>query len=544
MRNHEKRRFRPHLESIENRNLLSTLAVVDIQNQSTYDITFDFRWAPSSAWVSYSETPGQSELLWTGYSTLLAPQVLVNTTTHAGSETTYSLSQGFGEWVGTGSPPASAATNYAFQNTTNGIGLTYSPPMPVDAVVSVANLSSSSPTFGFRWSSSSPWTLYTEKPGQVETFSTAYATNLAPQVLYDTTSSSSSQVDYDLPQGYSPWNESGTPPASAATPYAFTNTRTGIGLVYAGPATNLSEITGAHWSGYVAETNFADPQPGSVTAVNGSWVVPVVSGPPTGSTNASIWVGIDGNGNSTVEQIGTSEKVVDGQPIYYAWWEMYSTIAQQPEQPIYSMTIVPGDSISASVQYMTTGPYRGLFDLSIVDNSRPDDSFNTYASSPVYQNPLAQLSTAEWIVEAPESAATGSVEPLANFGQVTFTNATAVIDGRPGPINSIYWQSKAENIGGNGLAGDSTSLLTNLGTSFVVTYNPSAGAAVLGGASGGSGTGSFAALGTPPRPVQTITVTPFRRSTSPRLPVSGSFRPTVRPHRLAPQGLAIDRFPK
>ena len=54
MRTHAKRGFRPQLEGIENRCLLS-LAVLEIANHSTYNITFDFRWTPSSAWSTYSE---------------------------------------------------------------------------------------------------------------------------------------------------------------------------------------------------------------------------------------------------------------------------------------------------------------------------------------------------------------------------------------------------------------------------------------------------------------------------------------------------------
>ena len=51
-------------------------------------------------------------------------------------------------------------------------------------------------------------------------------------------------------------------------------------------------------------------------------------------------------------------------------------------------------------------------------------------------------------------------------GQVYFSNATAVIDGITGPINSPYWQSKALNIG----TLTSTSILLNSGDAFVATY--------------------------------------------------------------------------
>ena len=138
-----------------------------------------------------------------------------------------------------------------------------------------------------------------------------------------------------------------------------------------------------------------------MTAVSGSWIVPTVTGPSTGSYYSSVWVGIDGWGNSTVEQLGTEEDLVNGSPVYRAWWEMYSSGKGQPEQVITSMNVMPGDSITASVQYITSGAHAGQFYLSIVDNSRANDAFSIYASSSQYQSPLAQLSCAEWIVEAP-----------------------------------------------------------------------------------------------------------------------------------------------
>ena len=124
---------------------------------------------------------------------------------------------------------------------------------------------------------------------------------------------------------------------------------------------------------------------------------------------------------------------------------MYSSGKGQPEQVITGMTIEPGDSITASVQYITSGTYAGDFYLSIVDNSRANDSFSTYESSSQTQSPLAQRTSAEWIVEAPSVG--GSIAAIANFGSVTFTNASATINGVTGPINSSSWQSQAINIG-------------------------------------------------------------------------------------------------
>ena len=48
-----------------------------------------------------------------------------------------------------------------------------------------------------------------------------------------------------------------------------------------------------------------------------------------------MWVGIDGYSDSTVEQIGTEENVVNGVPQYHAWWKMYSAGKSQPETGDY-----------------------------------------------------------------------------------------------------------------------------------------------------------------------------------------------------------------
>ena len=281
----------------------------------------------------------------------------------------------------------------------------------------------------------------------------------------------------------------------------------------------------------MAATSISQPKANSVTKVSGSWVVPTVTGPSTGSYYSSVWVGIDGYSNTTVEQVGTEEDWVNGRPVYGAWWEMYSSGKGQPEQVITSMNVMPGDSITASVQYITSGAHAGQFYLSIVDNSRVNDAFSIYASSSQYQSPLAQRSCAEWIVEA--TSVGGSIATVPNFGSVTFTNATAVINGVSGPINAASWQSQALNIGSNGVTYDTTSVLTNSGTSFVVTYNPSAGAAVRAGT-------NAAAVGTALRSGKTIAGPVLRGSAWTGASVVSGFSTPVRQHNRPTHGFVID----
>src|SRR5262245_54897585 len=106
--------------------------------------------------------------------------------------------------------------------------------------------------------------------------------------------------------------------------------------------------TSGNWAGYQITGATG------VTAVGGEWVQPAVSG--TGSSVSSMWVGIDGAGNNTVEQIGTEADVVDGTPQYSAWYELFGDQSSTGEQgpDYYSVTIPnftvrPGDLIDAEV---------------------------------------------------------------------------------------------------------------------------------------------------------------------------------------------------
>jgi len=214
------------------------------------------------------------------------------------------------------------------------------------------------------------------------------------------------------------------------------------------------------------ETNLNSPQSNSVTAVSGSWTVPTVTG--SGTAYSAVWVGIDGYTSSSVEQIGTEEDVVAGRAEYSVWYEMYPL----GSITISNMNISPGDSITASVQYLTSGANSGKFELTITDTSQANDSFTTYQSASGVQR-----SSAEWVVEAPSS--NQGILNLANFGTVALSNATATINGVTGPIDSSSWQASAINMSaGRSSLETSVSGLTdtNGASTFSDTYQGGASA--------------------------------------------------------------------
>jgi hypothetical protein len=235
-------------------------------------------------------------------------------------------------------------------------------------------------------------------------------------------------------------------PASAATGTA------------GAPRIPVTQSTSSNWSGYAVETNLTTPANYAVTDVKGSWTVPTVSR-SKGSTYSSVWVGIDGYSDGTVEQIGTEQDWTGG-AVYYAWYEMYPNASYRIPN-----AISPGDVMVGEVQYNS-----GQFILTLTDSTKGWTFSITQTSS------SALRQSAEWIVEAPWL---GRVLPLANFGTVTFTGASATLNGKTGTISS--WPYDPITMV-DGKATATPSSLSANGSSFSVTYGSSS--------SGGNGNGN------------------------------------------------------
>ena len=161
----------------------------------------------------------------------------------------------------------------------------------------------------------------------------------------------------------------------------------------------ISNSTSTNWSGYaVTGSRF--------TQVSATWKQPQAT--CSGTAYSSFWVGLDGDTSNTVEQTGTDADCSGSTPQYYAWYEMY------PKFPVnFGDTVAPGDTMNASV----TTDGRGSFTLTISDTTLG------WTHTVKAKLRSAKLASAEVIAEAPSSS--GGVLPLANFGTVGFTNATA-----------------------------------------------------------------------------------------------------------------------
>ena len=206
--------------------------------------------------------------------------------------------------------------------------------------------------------------------------------------------------------------------------------------------------------------------PGTFTRVSASWSEPAVSC-SAAQTFSSFWVGLDGDGTSTVEQTGTEADCADSAATYQGWFEMF------PAAPVfYNETVTPGDAMSASV--VANGG--GSFTLTLADATQGWTKVTNETSD------TAQLGSAEIIAEAP-SDGNGDVLPLSNFGAVTFTDAlidtTAI-----GTLNTA-----AVTMESAGDVAEATPSAVANGDEFTVT-DDSNGTAGTTGAAGGTGIGA------------------------------------------------------
>ena len=213
-------------------------------------------------------------------------------------------------------------------------------------------------------------------------------------------------------------------------------------------AANAANATGAiseNWAGYTSAGS-----PGTFTNVSASWAQPTVTCTAT-DTFASFWVGLDGDGTSSVEQTGTEADCTGGAAAYQGWFEMF------PQAPVfYDNPVQPGDAMSASV--VANGG--GAFTLTLTDSTQGWSQTTSQTSN------IAQLGSAEVIAEAP-SDGTGAVLPLSNFGTVSFTNATvdntAMGNENPGALTMVSASDLTEA---------TPSALTG-GNAFTVTWDSS-----------------------------------------------------------------------
>ena len=186
----------------------------------------------------------------------------------------------------------------------------------------------------------------------------------------------------------------------------------------------ITDQEDSNWAGYVAASSATTKT--SFSGVSGSWTQPAANCGAGSPSNSAFWVGIGGYTGTHLEQIGTSADCSkSGQATYYAWYELVPA-AQVP----LTMTVQPGDRFSAHVAVSGDTVNVSLSDLT---------RHATFSKQLQMSDPT--VSSAEWIAEAPSRCVSSSsqdchVLSLADFGNVTFTGASASAGGRTGSITS------------------------------------------------------------------------------------------------------------
>ncbi|EHK19259.1 uncharacterized protein TRIVIDRAFT_58943 [Trichoderma virens Gv29-8] len=193
-----------------------------------------------------------------------------------------------------------------------------------------------------------------------------------------------------------------------------------------------ADATSPNWAGVaISQTG--------VTEVSGTFTVPQPKLPAGGDPSVSYcgvaWVGIDGWTNGDLIQTGVLWCITEGETFWDPWYEYLPG----------AITIYEGVTVSAgsvvTVTATKTGTNSGVTTLTVdgitVSHTFTGENFSLPGTS------------AEWIVEDYEYSVAGPpFVPFADFGSVTFTGATAVVNGAtitPGEGNWVIIDLERSN---------------------------------------------------------------------------------------------------
>ena len=182
-------------------------------------------------------------------------------------------------------------------------------------------------------------------------------------------------------------------------------------------------IHSLNWAGYAgnrAGTRFR--------YVRAAFQVPYLDCATATKSYSSHWVGLDGLGSATVEQVGIEADCAGSTPRYYAWYEMY------PRPVSVAFTVRAGNAVQASVTYKRSAR---KFVLMLRDTSSGRHFTRTLKCAAK----VCLRSSAEVISEAPSSSS-GGILPLANYRAASFSSiALTTSRGHRSGLTSRYWKT-------------------------------------------------------------------------------------------------------
>ena len=210
-------------------------------------------------------------------------------------------------------------------------------------------------------------------------------------------------------------------------------------------------ISSLGWAGYVVSSTFNEQR--EVTAVSASWTVPQVNA-SAGDGFSSAWVGIGGQLEKTLIQVGTEHNVLNGQVTYDAWYEMLPDYLIR----IDNFPIAPGHMVAGSITLVNAD--LNQWNVQFVDSTNGQSFSQVF----VYNS---SRTSGEWIVE--RSTVNGQISRLPNFGSVTFSDCQIQMGNESGVVNNFtYSRVLMTNQQYGQLA--STSTLNSGYSGFTVNY--------------------------------------------------------------------------
>lgn len=183
----------------------------------------------------------------------------------------------------------------------------------------------------------------------------------------------------------------------------------------------------SNWAGWVA---LPSSPHASFNSVSGSWRVPTLSCSTGQSTYSAAWVGLGGykSTSDALEQVGVDADCSRyGNPHYDSWFELI------PAAPVsIPIAVHAGDEMTGSVTVLGTHVTLRLRNLS----TGARYSTTRHAAQ-------IDVSSADWILEAPSSCTAAGCQtlPLADFGGVSFSAATATSGSHTGPVEDSRWSA-------------------------------------------------------------------------------------------------------
>ena len=211
---------------------------------------------------------------------------------------------------------------------------------------------------------------------------------------------------------------------------------------------SLSSIS---WAGYIISRSSSPKF--EVNSINASWTVPQVNA-SIGDGYSSAWIGIGGQLDKSLIQVGTEHDVINGQDVYTAWYELLPSFAVQ----LGTITVSPGDMMVASINLVNS--VANQWNIQISDAS----TGQTFSRNVAYNS---TRSSAEWIVERP--TINSKISTLADFGNITFTDCHANINNVNGPIAKFSF-SKIVMVNSQNTELSSPLALSADGSGFTVRY--------------------------------------------------------------------------